>query len=143
MPYMRLAQRSPYHLLIPSSKRFYLSYFFSPFASVYNQLLYRRPHSWFNVPLLVASSSNVVSTFLAAILTYRTTDPRIKQFFTAIWELASYGISSPFLERTLNPAQDKLLAWTFRRCWTLIPELSPDPFHFHPSPYSTETPRNS
>jgi len=37
-----------------------------------------------NLPLLVASSNNVVSTFLAAIFTYLTTDPRIKQFLTAI-----------------------------------------------------------
>jgi len=55
----------------------------------FHQLLSPRSDSCVNVPLLVASSSNVVSTFLAAILTYRTTDPRMKQFFTAIYELAS------------------------------------------------------
>jgi hypothetical protein len=35
-------------------------------------------------PRLVASSNNVVSTFLAAIFTYRTTEPLMKQFLTAI-----------------------------------------------------------
>ena len=43
-----------------------------------------------HLPLLVASSSNVVSTLLAGMRTYLTTDPLMKQFFTAIWgELAS------------------------------------------------------
>ena len=36
----------------------------------------------------MASSNSVVSTFLAAILTYRTTEPRMKQFL-----MASYMIS--------------------------------------------------
>jgi hypothetical protein len=35
-------------------------------------------------PRLVASSSNVVSTAVRGICTYRTTEPRIKQFFTDI-----------------------------------------------------------
>lgn len=42
-----------------------------------------------NSPRLVASSSSVVSTDRAAIRTYRTTDPRMKQFLTAICQRAS------------------------------------------------------
>ena len=36
------------------------------------------------IPLLVASSNSCVSTCSAGSCTYRTTDPRMKQFFTAI-----------------------------------------------------------
>jgi hypothetical protein len=36
------------------------------------------------LPLRVASSNSWVSTCSAGSWTYRTTDPRIKQFFTAI-----------------------------------------------------------
>ncbi len=36
------------------------------------------------IPRRVASSNNVVSTLLDCIRTYRTTEPRMKQFFTAI-----------------------------------------------------------
>jgi hypothetical protein len=44
-----------------------------------------------NSPLLVASSKSGTSTALAGKCTYRTTEPRIKTFLTALW---SDGITS-------------------------------------------------
>lgn len=66
-----------------------LLYFFPSFASAYFPSAYPPAPETRNSPRLVASSSSVVSTDRAAIRTYRTTDPRMKQFFTAICQGAS------------------------------------------------------
>lgn len=66
-----------------------LLYFFPSFASAYPPSAYPPAPETRNSPRLVASSSSVVSTDRAAIRTYRTTDPRMKQFFTAICQGAS------------------------------------------------------
>lgn len=61
-----------------------LFYFFPSFASAHPPSAYPPTPETQNSPRLVASSSSVVSTDRAAIRTYRTTDPRMKQFLTAI-----------------------------------------------------------
>lgn len=50
-------------------------------------------HSDNSAPLRVASSSNGVSTAAAGKCTYRTTLPRMKTFFTELWN----GVRSAFL----------------------------------------------
>jgi len=74
---------SIYTALIPFGHLPVRVYFLSPLASI-SVSLSSIETLQLNLPLLVASSNNVVSTFLAAIFTYLTTDPRIKQFLTAI-----------------------------------------------------------
>lgn len=59
-------------------------YFFPSCASATVTISTNSQGRDFYSPRLVASSSNVVSTAVLGICTYRTTEPRIKQFFTDI-----------------------------------------------------------